>query len=167
MSQTQLCPPHISEYYLRYLISWSPLLLSSSWLWMMPKLQALRYSNAKSSAWIHIYHIFIYMQVALYLLGISRIYNLPSFLINAFKKCDVGNNAFVILEVQFHHEGGLSGSRYLELFSRQGLYFHHTKNQPPLRPPSTFSEHWPWFWQYLLSEKFTKEVWYKIWVITI
>ena len=52
-------------------------------------------------------------------------------------------------------------------FSRQGLYFHHTKNQPPLRPPSTFSEHWPWFWQYLLSGKFTKKIWYKIWVITI
>ena len=52
-------------------------------------------------------------------------------------------------------------------FSRQGLYFHHTKNQPPLRPPSTFSEHWPWFWQYLLYEKFTKKIWYKIWVITI
>ena len=52
-------------------------------------------------------------------------------------------------------------------FSRQGLYFHHTKNQPPLRPPSTFSEHWPWFWQYLLSEKFTKKIWYKILIITI
>ena len=30
----------------------------------------------------------------------------------------------------------------LNFFSRHGLYFHHTKNQPPLRPPSTFSEHW-------------------------
>ena len=36
---------------------------------------------------------------------------------------------------------------------QDGLNFHHEKNQPLLRPPSTFSEHWPWFWQYLLSKK--------------
>ena len=42
-------------------------------------------------------------------------------------------------------------------FSRHGLYFHHTKNQPPLRPPSTFSENWPWFWPYLLSKQFMKK----------
>ena len=49
---------------------------------------------------------------------------------------------FDILEVQFHHEieGGLSETLCLELFSRQGLYFHRAKNQPPLRSPSTFSE---------------------------
>ena len=29
---------------------------------------------------------------------------------------DICKTIFVILEVQFHHEGGLSGSRYLELF---------------------------------------------------
>ena len=52
-------------------------------------------------------------------------------------------------------------------FSRRALYFHHAKNQPPLRPPSTFSEHWPKFWEYLLSEKFMKFFWYKIWVATI
>ena len=80
---------------------------------------------------------------------------------------DICKTIFVILEVQFHHEGGLSETCYLELFSRHGLYFHHAKNQPPLGPPSTFSEHWPWFWQYLLSGKFTKKIWYKIWVITI
>ena len=45
------------------------------------------------------------------------------------------------LEVQFHHEGGLSRSRYLELFSQDDLYFHHAENQPLLRPPSTSSEH--------------------------
>ena len=32
------------------------------------------------------------------------------------------------------------------------------KNQPLLRPPSTFSEHWLWFWQYLLSKKETKKM---------
>ena len=52
-------------------------------------------------------------------------------------------------------------------FSQRALYFHHAKNQPPLRPPSTFSEHWPKFWEYLLSEKFMKFFWYKIWVATI
>ena len=30
---------------------------------------------------------------------------------------DICKTIFVILEVRFHHEGGLSGSRYLELFS--------------------------------------------------
>ena len=50
-------------------------------------------------------------------------------------------------------------------FSRQGLYFHHTKNQPPLRPPSTFSEHPSRFWPYLLSEKVMNFFCYKIWVI--
>ena len=79
---------------------------------------------------------------------------------------NISKTIFVILEVQFHHEVGLSGSRYLELFSRQSLYFHHTKNQPPLRPPSTFSENWPWFWPYLLSKQFMKKFWYQIWVIT-
>ena len=54
---------------------------------------------------------------------------------------DIWKTIFVILEVQFHHEGGLSETCYLELFSRHGLYFHHAKNQPPLGPPSTFSEH--------------------------
>ena len=39
------------------------------------------------------------------------------------------------------------------LFSPVGPNFHHEKNQPRLRRPSTFSEHWPWFWQYLLSKK--------------
>ena len=40
----------------------------------------------------------------------------------------------------------LSASKYFRyvdfplIFSQQGLYFHHTKSQPPLRPPSTFSE---------------------------
>ena len=29
---------------------------------------------------------------------------------------DICKTIFVFLEVQFHHEGGLSGSRYLELF---------------------------------------------------
>ena len=38
---------------------------------------------------------------------------------------------------------------------------------PPLRPPSTFSEHWPCFWQYLLSWKVTQKCWCKIWVIII
>ena len=52
----------------------------------------------------------------------------------------------------------------LSFFPWYGLYFHHTKNQPPLRPRSTFSEHWPWFWPYLLSEKVMKFFWYKIWV---
>ena len=70
---------------------------------------------------------------------------------------DICKTIFVILEVQFHHEGGLSESRYLELFSQDSLYFHHAKNQPSLRPRSTFSEHWPWFWQYLLSKKVTKK----------
>ena len=50
-------------------------------------------------------------------------------------------------------------------FSRQGLYFHHTKNQPPLRPPSTFPEHWPSFLPYLFSENVLKLLWYKIWVM--
>ena len=59
---------------------------------------------------------------------------------------------FVILEVQFHHERGLTETRNFELFSRHGLDCHHTKNHAPLRPRSTFSEHWPWFWPYLLSE---------------
>ena len=36
-----------------------------------------------------------------------------------------------------------------------------------LRSPSTFSEHLPWFWPYLLSKKIMKTFWYKIWVITI
>ena len=53
------------------------------------------------------------------------------------------------------------------VFSRHGLYFHHTKNQPPLRPPSTISEYWPWFWPHLLSENFMNFFWYKIWVKTI
>ena len=48
---------------------------------------------------------------------------------------------FVTIKVQFHHERGLSETRYLELFSRHGLDCHHIKNQPPLRPRSTFSEH--------------------------
>ena len=38
MSQTQLCPSHIWEYHLLYLISWSPSSSSSPspWQWMMP-----------------------------------------------------------------------------------------------------------------------------------
>ena len=55
----------------------------------------------------------------------------------------------------------------LSFFSRHGLFFHHAKNQPPLRPPSTFSEHWPQFRQYLLSEKVMKNIWCKTWVVTI
>ena len=62
-------------------------------------------------------------------------------------------------------KGALVKLAILNFFSRHGLYFHHTKNQPPLRPPSTFSEHWPWFWPYLFSEKVMKLFWYKIWVI--
>ena len=42
----------------------------------------------------------------------------------------------------------------LSFFSSHGLYFHHAKNQPPLRPPSPFSEHLPLFWPYLFSKKF-------------
>ena len=42
----------------------------------------------------------------------------------------------------------------LSFFSCHGLYFHHAKNQPLLRPPSTFSEHLPLFWPYLFSKKF-------------
>ena len=76
---------------------------------------------------------------------------------------DICKTIFVILEVQFHHERGLSKSRYLELFSWHGLYFHHTKIQPLLRPRSTFSEQL--FWPYLLSEKGMIFFWYKIWVI--
>ena len=53
----------------------------------------------------------------------------------------------------------------LSFFSRHGLFFHQTKIQPLLRPPSTFSEHWLWFWPYLFSEKVMKLFWYKIWVI--
>ena len=53
-------------------------------------------------------------------------------------------------------KGALVKLAILSFFSRHGLYFHHTKNQPPLRPPSTFSEHWPWFWAYLFSEKVVK-----------
>ena len=56
-------------------------------------------------------------------------------------------------------------SLFWAFFSRHGPYFYHTKNQPLLRPPSTFSEHWPWFWPYLLSEKVMKFFWYKIWAI--
>ena len=78
---------------------------------------------------------------------------------------DICKTIFVILEVQFHHEGAIVKLAILNFFSRHGLYFHHTKNQPPLRPPSTFSEHWPWFWPYLFSEKVMKLFWYKIWVI--
>ena len=42
----------------------------------------------------------------------------------------------------------------LSFFSSHGLYFHHAKNQPLLRPPSPFSEHLPLFWPYLFSKKF-------------
>ena len=35
----------------------------------------------------------------------------------------------VISKVQFHHEGGLSESRYFELFSQLAKKPHHTKNQ--------------------------------------
>ena len=45
---------------------------------------------------------------------------------------------FVISKVQFHHEGGLSESRYFELFSQLAKRPHHTKNQLSLRPPSCF-----------------------------
>ena len=55
----------------------------------------------------------------------------------------------------------------LSFFSKHGLYFHHAKNQPSLRPPSTFSERWPKFWQHLLSEKVMKKIWCKIWVVFI
>ena len=61
---------------------------------------------------------------------------------------------------------GASGKVVIwNFFFWNGLYFHHTKNQPVLRPRSTFSEHWPWFWPYLFSEKVMKLFWYKIWVI--
>ena len=50
----------------------------------------------------------------------------------------------------------------MSFFSRHSLFFHQTKIQPLLRPPSTFSEHWLWFWQYLL--KVMKKIWCKIWV---
>ena len=36
---------------------------------------------------------------------------------------------FVISKVQFHHEGGLSQSRYFEFFSQLTKKPHHTKNQ--------------------------------------
>ena len=44
---------------------------------------------------------------------------------------------FVFLEVQFHHEGGLSETRYFELFSRHGLFFTMPKislHWVPLQP---------------------------------
>ena len=41
----------------------------------------------------------------------------------------------------------------LSFFSSHGLYFHHAKNQPLLRPPSPFSEHLLLFWPYLFSKK--------------
>ena len=48
------------------------------------------------------------------------------------------NSCFLTLQLQFHHEVGLIQRRYFELFSRYGTYFHHTKNQPRMRPASTF-----------------------------
>ena len=49
---------------------------------------------------------------------------------------------------------GASVKAILSFFSSHGLYFHHAKNQPVLRPPSSFSEHLPLFWPYLFSKKF-------------
>ena len=54
-------------------------------------------------------------------------------------------------------KGALVKVAILSFFPQDGLYFQHAKNQPPLKPLSTFSEHWPWFWQYLLSKNVTKK----------
>ena len=72
---------------------------------------------------------------------------------------DICKTIFVILEVQFHHKGGLSKTCYFEFF------FHQTNIQHLLRPPSIFSEHWIWFWPYWFSEKGMQLCWYKFWVI--
>ena len=39
------------------------------------------------------------------------------------------------------------------------------QKQASAENPFKFSEHWPWFWPYLFSEKVMKLFWYKIWVI--
>ena len=63
-------------------------------------------------------------------------------IVDASNLCtDICKTIFVILELQFRHERGLSKTPYLELFSQDGVYFHYAKNQPLLRPRSTFSEH--------------------------
>ena len=41
--------------------------------------------------------------------------------------CKYLEKLFVILKVRFHHEGGLSQSRYFELFSQLAMRPHHTK----------------------------------------
>ena len=75
------------------------------------------------------------------------------------------NPIFQTLKSNFTMNGASGKVIIWNFFFWNGLYFHHTKNQPGLRPRSTFSEHWPWFWPYLFSEKVMKLFWYKIWVI--
>ena len=48
---------------------------------------------------------------------------------------NICNSVFSSFEVQFCHEGGLSGGRY---FTRKGLFVHHPKLCLLLKPPSMY-----------------------------
>ena len=80
---------------------------------------------------------------------------------------DICKTIFVILEVQFHHEGCLSGSRYFELLFSGWSIFSPCKNSASSDPLFKLF----WTLTLILAKFSTKNVmklfWCKIWVLPV
>ena len=76
---------------------------------------------------------------------------------------DICKTIFVILEVNFHNEGGLSKSRYFQLFfSSWSILSPRQKSASTEAPFNLF-----WTLTVICFLKKLQKNWYKIWVITI
>ena len=74
---------------------------------------------------------------------------------------------FVILKVQFHHEGGLSQSCYFELFFSTRYEAPPHKKSAMTEPPFLVFQTFGLISSYFVSKYLLQFFWWKIWVITL